>query len=119
MSPKSKDFSMRLLNLGYTLGFTQFRWDSSAQVLRISSSRIRWVWIKIQLLLVLIYEIFLVYQAAKPVEAQSFLDRLQPIYVAGVWILSNCYNNASIWTSEYVALMNSLSEYKREFQTRK
>ena len=83
MSPKSKDFSMRLLNLGYTLGFTQFRWDSSAQVLRISSSRIRWVWIKIQLLLVLIYEIFLVYQAAKPVGLKaSWIDYNQSTLLA-------------------------------------
>ena len=119
MAPNPKDLRMEILNVGYALGFTTIRWDSSAQVLRISPSRIRSAWIKIQLLLVLIYEIFLVNQAAESVKAQSFLDRLQKIYIAGVWILTNSYNIASIWTSEYVALMNKLSEYNREFKSRK
>ena len=109
---------MKILNFGYTFCFTPIRWDSSAQVLKVSTSRIRLRWIEIQLLLVLIYEIFLVYQAAT-VKAESYLDRLKIIYVAGLWIQMNCHQIGCIWMSDYVELINKLSEYKKEFKTRK
>ena len=119
MASKSEDFRMKLLNFGYAMGFTVFRWDSSAQVLRISPSRIRSAWIKIQLLLVLIYELFLVYQVAKSTRAESGLDLFKTIYLSVLWTALNCGHIGSIWTSEYVDLMNKLSEYKAEFKSRK
>ena len=109
---------MKLLNVGYALGFTPIRWDSSAQILRVSPSRIRFCWIQIQLLLVLIYEVFLIYQAAT-VRAESKLDQLQMVYLAVLWIQMNFHHIGSIWASDYVELMNKLSEYKTEFQSRK
>ena len=119
MAPKPQDLRMKMLNFGYTMGFTVIRWDGSAQVLRISPSRVRSAWNKIQILLVLMYEVFLVYQAVQPVKSGNLTDKMQIIYVAGTWILNNSYNIESIWTSEYVALMNKLCEYNREFKHRK
>ena len=116
MAPKSQDLRLKLLNFGYILGFTPIRWDNSAEVLRISPSRIRLGWIKVQLLLVLIYEMFLIYQATQPGKAENPLGRLEILYLTVMWILMNPEYIGCIWLSDYVELMNKLSEYVKEFK---
>ena len=120
MAARSNPLRMKMLNFGYKLGFTPIYWDGSAEVLRISHSPIRATWMKIQLLLVLAYEVFLIHVAAKPVKDGNPLGQVQIIYLTLIWILMNSCFIVVIWVSDYVDLINKLNEhYSKTFNSRK
>ena len=114
MAPaKSQTLLLRILKFGFTLGFTPVYWDSSAAILKVSQSRVRLAWTKIQLVFVVLYELFLVYQAIKPLNFGGSKSRTQVRYLGVLWIFMNCDHVGNIWIPEYVVLMNELNAYTR------
>ena len=102
---------MSILNFAYKVGFTPMYWDSSRSILRISNSRIRLGWVAVQLLLVLLYEMFLTYQVTR---LEDSMDRMRVIYLAVFWTLTNCNYVGYLWAPEYVQLMNRLNDVSRK-----
>ena len=116
MASNSHPLRMKILNFVYKVGFTPIYWDKSNAVLRISKSRIRLGWIKVQLLLVLLYELFLTYQVTR---LEDSMGRMRVIYLAVFWTLTNCDHVGNLLAPEYVQLMNRLNAITRTSNLRK
>ena len=108
MANDAQGLRIQILTFGYILGFTPICWDKWHGALKISRSVSRMGWIKAQILLVLLYQAFLFYQALKPSEAGT--SRVRVIYLS---VLLDHIGN--IWIPEYVDLMmKKLNTYIRK-----
>ena len=110
MTAETRNLSLKILKFGYNTGFTPVYWDGGTKGLKVSNSKIRLGWTKIQLLLILLYELFLLWQALKPC-SEGGTSRIRERYLAGLWIFMNCDQIGNIFISEYVELMNKLNDY--------
>ena len=109
MEGQTASLRMKMLNFGYNLGFAPVYWHRSKSILKVSKSKLRLGWINVQLLLVALYELFLIYQSVKPLEAGKPTSRVRVRYLAFLWICMNCDHVGNTRISEYVNLMNNLN----------
>ena len=117
MSTKSETLRTKILKLGYLVGFTCVCWRERRGKLKVSPSRLRLRWISVQILLVLLYQAYLLYRSfTANNEVGGLSDRriIRVRYATALWIFMNCNHVGTIWAAEYVKLMNGLERFKRK-----
>ena len=103
---------MKILNAGYILGLTCIHYQKTERALEVSRSRVRSGWVQVQLLLVGLYQLFLLYQSVRA-EGDPW-DCKQTRYITVLWIFMNCNHIGNLMPVEYVSLVNALEDLTRK-----
>ena len=111
-------FSKRI-QLAHTFGFTRLKWDRAGNCLAIPVGFRRRVWENVQIVLLMFYIFFLLYQCfqqqfsgCKDPETETYSGarrKATTLYVTAVWILLLANHYISIWRGEeFVRLVNGM-----------
>ena len=104
----------KILGFGYSLGFSAVGWDSKNQRLKHSKSRLRYFWVKSQLGLEILYQLFLAYKywQALTDPARGFRDKIQFQYLLVLYVLINCNHMVTVFNGQdFVQLMNGFGDF--------
>ena len=110
----SQSLRVKVLNFGYSIGLTSIRWNDTAEILKLSPTKYRSGWKSLQTVLILLYQVFLLYQSTirNLGSGYSQSDLVGVRYTTALWLFLNVNNIGKAWASEYVRLMNGLESLK-------
>ena len=103
------DLFKKGLEVGYKLGLSSIRWDPRENRVMYHQSVPRFIWICVQLTLVLCYQAFLLYKCwVASVDASvSPRNRINIRYVAFAYIMLNCNHVIAVFKGkQFVQLLN-------------
>ena len=108
----------KIIKFGHLAGFTCVYWNDRQGQLKLSNSRLRRGWVAVQLLLVLVYEIYVFYRSFIEHSGSRFADKktFRVRYIFMLWSFLNCNHIGNVLTAEYVRVMNGLDELKQKLQ---
>ena len=117
MSHVSPSLRIKILKFGYSVGLTSICWDESTGKLKLTATKYRCGWIFIENILLILYQIFLVYQSSIRQLGNRFTDSdlLLIRYNTALWLYLNVNNIGDKWATDYVKVMNGLGTMKAKF----
>ena len=113
----SQSVYIKILQLGYLLGFTPITWDFKNHCLKHSVSRLRNSWVKVQFGLEICYQLFLAYKSwlafADPnVESRH---KIRLLYVTALYTVLNVNHLINVFQGrDFVQLMNGFNGMVKE-----
>ena len=118
VSTGQNTFFGKILRLGYPCGFTQIKWDRKRNIWKYEMNVLRQVWVRIQLAMVVAYDVFLVYKGwlvyNDPNMGPGQIIRIQ--YFIFQYVLINVNHLVGVFNGvQYVGLLNSYPGFVKAY----